>query len=578
MTDERVRAAYDKIKIDPNSAVQIWKNILFMQSAIDTMMRKRAEATAAEQEEEPQAEAAPVQAEAPRAEEPRHPEILMHEQTAPKDDEEREVLWPPAVEASAPQETDDEDDVRIYTGGGEEPNADEDDVVIWKARETEADEEPEDYAQDGYAPADDEERGYDAQNEDAYAEETEDEYGEESEEPVRRRARHVKEKRKGPGKLIAIIAAAAVLIAAVVGVLLWRRGGIAPKKDDEGLTGSSDISIAVVTPKPIAFEGEKKSVEKLSSVQGAMDEWNSYKQTAKAEYIAEKLPSFAEFLQNDEFFDGTDVVENGDETYSCIHWQYVEDWGNTSISPVTGQEEPTLIQKFDYEHSVTVEKAEYEAYEAYLNAQLNAASYGDYNSSYGVENESDAAKLEEIAAKYGLTLRRGEGTSQGFGEKSSEELASALNTAAGGSVYSVTPEIDYFTTYDSGAFQAMAEIRLEDGRRMYTMLCCAPYTEMLDAMSAGGIELQDGGEMKTRELTAADGTELTIAQNEKQAIVYAYLEGSYVLVDMSINTWREAPGMEDTDEERAAKQETKLSLDDEAVNFAANCINYSNLG
>lgn len=574
MTDERVRAAYDKIKIDPNSAVQIWKNILFMQSAIDTMMRKRAGAAAAEPEKEPEiAPVVPVQTEAPRA------EVSMREEPEPEPDEEREVLWDRAPEVSAPPETDDEeDDVKIYTGGGEAPDEEKDDVTLWRAREDEPDEEPERDAQDSYTPEDDEEPGYDAPDEGEYAEEPENEYDGESEEPVRRRARHVKEKKKGPGKLIAIIAAVVVLAAAVAGVLLWKRGGVAPKKDDEGLTGSSDISIAVVTPKPIAFEGEKKSVDKLKNVQSAMDEWNSYKQTAKAEYIAANLPSFTEFLQNDEFFDGTDVVENGDETYSCIHWQYVEDWGNTSISPVTGQEEPTLIQKFDYEHSVTVEKAEYEAYEAYLNARLNAANYGDYNSSYGVESESDAAKLEEIAAKYGLTLRRGEGTSQGFGEKSNEELASALAAAAGGSVYSVTPEIDYFTTYDSGAFQAMAEIRLEDGRRMYTMLCCAPYTEMLDAMSAGGIELQDGGEMKTRKLTAADGTELTIAQNEKQAIVYAYLEGRYVLVDMSINTWREAPGMEDTEEQRAAKQETKLSLDDEAVNFAANCINYSNLG
>ncbi len=567
MTDERVRAAYDKIKIDPNSAVQIWKNILFMQSAIDTMMRKRAEAAAAEQEEEPEPPAAPAQEEAPRAASPMRPEISMRAETAPESGEERELLWKRTEEADAPEETDEEDDVKIYTGG-EEPGPDEDDVTLWRARETAPDEEPEADAQEDEA-----EYADDGQDGEAYAG-AEAEY---DEEPVRRRARHVREKKKGPGKIIAIIAAV-IVIAAVAGVLLWRRGGGGLKKDDEGLTGSSDISIAVVTPKPLAFEGEKKSVDKLKNVQSAMDEWNTYKQTVKAEYIAANLPSFTEFLQNDEFFDGTDVVENGDETYSCIHWQYVEDWGNTSISPVTGQEEPTLIQKFDYEHSVTVEKAEYEAYEAYLNARLNAANYGDYNSSYGVENESDAAKLEEIAAKYGLTLRRGEGTSQGFGEKSNEELASALSLAAGGSVYTVTPEIDYFTTYDSGAFQSMAEIRLEDGRRMYTMLCCAPYTEMLDAMSAGGIELQDGGEMKTRKLTAADGTELTIAQNEKQAVVYAYLEGSYVLVDMSINTWREAPGMEDTEEQRAAKQETKLSLDDEAVNFAANCINYSNLG
>lgn len=572
MTDERIQAAYDKIKIDPNAAVQIWKNILFMQSAFDAMMRKRAEEnSAAGGEAQEDGALRPITPAARKTEpvmaaQPNAPTLPDEEEPEEQEPESRfSDPWESGRTEEEPPEEDEEEDVKIYTSHAEHGSAD-----------TEQERRHED-TEGAAAERDAGEPEYEDGETEYGGEEAEDF----AQEPVRRRARHVKEKKKRPMKLPILLALAALLIAATAGIFLWKRGGAADGNgvQSEGLSGSSNIGIAVVTPEPVAYVGPEASVEKMSNIQNAMQEWNTYKESQFAEYVAANLPSFTEFLKNDDYFDGTDVVENGDETYSCIHWQYVEDWGNTSISPITGQEEPTLIQKFDYEHSVTVEKEEYAAYEAYINAELNAENYGDYNASYGVRNESEAAKLEEIAAKYNLTLRRGEGTSRGFGEASDETLAAELATAVGhGSIYTGTPEIDYFTYFDNGAFQSMAEIRLEDGRRMYTLLCCMPYTEMIDAMSANGITIQESGEMKTRDYTAADGTVLTISQNERQAIIYAYLEENCVVVDMSINSWRNAPSAEDTEEQRAQKQETKLALSEEAVNFVANYINYANIG
>ena len=76
-----------------------------------------------------------------------------------------------------------------------------------------------------------------------------------------------------------------------------------------------------------------------------------------------------------------------------------------------------------------------------------------------------------------------------------------------------------------------------------------------------------GGATAEDIFTAADGTELTISQNGSQAIVYAYLDGSYITMTMEINSCR-SPGVRETD----------FSLDEETVNYAADFINYKNIG
>ena len=80
-------------------------------------------------------------------------------------------------------------------------------------------------------------------------------------------------------------------------------------------------------------------------------------------------------------YDGTEVEVNADDTYTLIHWRYMEDWTNTSVSPITGLTSPTLVQVMDVDNTVTVDSAEYENYLAYTDA-LSAGGYGYYNYLY----------------------------------------------------------------------------------------------------------------------------------------------------------------------------------------------------
>lgn len=335
---------------------------------------------------------------------------------------------------------------------------------------------------------------------------------------------------------------------------------------------SEDLSAAV------SFSGPEEAMAKIGNVEAALKEWSDYKTAKRQAYYTEKLPYAGPFIDASAGYDGTEVEVNADETYTLFHWRYMENWSNTSISPVTGAPIPELTQVVNYEDTVTIDADEYANYMAYTE-QLAYGGYGDYNYIYSVMDEQEAAKLEEIAAKYSLTLRMGEGTTRGFGEAADGELMTALTEAVGkGDIYTAAPQFDHFVFYDNGAFQSLASIALSDGRRMYTSICSTSYTEMVDGREAGGFTVEDPDKLTTRSYTAADGTELTVSQSETQAIIYAYLDGSYVVVDMSINPWRQEPAAGDSSETLSAKRESDFTLTDELVNYAADCINYSNIG
>ena len=129
------------------------------------------------------------------------------------------------------------------------------------------------------------------------------------------------------------------------------------------------------------------------------------------------------------------------------------------------------------------------------------------------------------------------------------------------------PEFDHYSTFQSGSFQSSAYIPLDDGRRLSTYLCSTAYNEMVDGREVGGFTVREDEPMTTRSYTAADGTELTISQNSTQAIIYAYLDKSYITMTMEINNLR-SPGVRETD----------FSLDEDTVNYAADFINYKNIG
>lgn len=580
-----IAQSYDKIRIDANAAVRIWKNILTIGQAISAMLAKQ------------------------RGEEPTVsvPPTFPVAEIEDEDDEDGEMPNPFASvmaddgeEEPVPDEdeSDDEDD-EDYSPAPSADEEDEEEVRIFvPKREAEREaEETAEYSEEVAAEETSAESTAPPEAEESFdwdtltapetdAESDGDEYEEEApashEGGAHASGRSSRRRRRRAKSIIpSVLIGAAIALAAAFALFMLIRGRESgtSSKSGTGLSTNSDISVAVVTARPVEYEGPKQSVDKITEVQTALSEWDAYRNAEKQKYVEEKMPSFADFMQTDDYFDGTDVVENGDGTYSFIHWNYVQDWGNTVISPVTGMEEPTVIQKFDYENSVTVEEDEYNNYVSYMQSRETEGVYGEYNYSYGVANEAEGKKLEEIAAAHSLSVRKDAGERFGIEDTSNAELEKTLTLRAGhGPIYTSTPEIDYICFYESGAFESMAEIRLTDGRRMYTLLCATPYTEMIDALAANGITQLDNADMEKRSYKSADGTELTIAQNEKQAIFYAYFDDFYVVADLGINAWRESPVFGDTEEQRAAKVETNLTITDEVVNFVADSINFNNIG
>lgn len=572
-----IAQSYDKIRIDANAAVRIWKNILTIGQAISAMLAKQ-------RGEEPAVSVPPTFPVAEiEDEEDEDGEMPNPFASVMADDGEEEPV-------PDEDESDDEDD-EDYSPASSADEDDEEEVRIFiPKREAQAAEPSEEAAAEEPAsetPEAEESFDWDTLTEpENDAESSGNEYEEEAPASHERGAHAAgrssrRRRRRASSAIISILIGAAIVIAAAFALFLLIRGreSGASSKSGTGLSSNSDISVAVVTARPVAYEGPKQSVDKITAVQTALSEWDAYRDAEKQKYVEEKMPSFIDFMKTDDYFDGTDVVENGDGTYSFIHWNYVQDWGTTVVSPVTGMEEPTVIQKFDYENSVTVEEDEYNNYVSYMQSRETEGVYGEYNYSYGVAYEAEGKKLEEIAAAHGLSVRKDAGERFGIEDTANAELEKTLTLRAGhGPIYAATPEIDYICFYESGAFESMAEIRLTDGRRMYTLLCATPYTEMIDALAANGITQLDNADMEKRSYKSADGTELTIAQNEKQAIFYAYFDDFYVVADLGINAWRESPVFGDTEEQRAAKVETNLTLTDEVVNFVADSINFNNIG
>lgn len=396
-----------------------------------------------------------------------------------------------------------------------------------------------------------------------------------------RRARHQSAPAKKKLRLtkpVIIAVAAAVLVLIAVLLIIRLAGKNAKPQETQGMQTSGSL-IGEDLNKALDFEGPDWALQKIDNTESALKEWDEYKAQKLQTYLATRVPNMVDFLNKDGEFDGTEIQVNGDDTYTLIHWRYEENWSNSSVSPITGEQIPELVQVMDYENTCTVDETEYGNYLNYQELKRAEGAYLDYSYIYSVGDAEEASKLEEIASKHGLTVRRGEEVSYGYGQSSDSELLSQLSAAVGkGDVYTPAPQFDHFFYFDNGSFQSIANVTLSDSRRMYTCISNTAYNEMVDGREAGAFTVEDPASLKTRSYTSKDGTELTISQNDTQAIVYAYLDNSYVVVDMSIAAWRQSPTGGETEEQLAAMRESDLSLSEDAVNYAADCINFSNIG
>lgn len=343
---------------------------------------------------------------------------------------------------------------------------------------------------------------------------------------------------------------------------------MAQEQPDGSLDSSTVTVYDIGQTRP--YEGPDWAMEWVDKAREAFGEWRSYKAEKLEAYYREKLPNLKDILTISDNggpgYDGIDVQDNGDGTYTFTLWRYEED--PDKLAPdIFGNMAPAYKEVLDPATSVTVDQAEKDAYDAEMLRLAQLGGYGDYHYIYGVADAEEAEKLEELAAEYGLSLRSGQVTKYA-GDDSDEGLNQSLGQAVGsGDIYREAPEFDHYSTFQSGSFQSAANITLSDGRRLSTYLCSTAYGEMVDGWELGGFTVREDEPMSTRSYTAADGTELTISQNSSQAIVYAYLDKSYITMTMEINSYR-SPGV----------PETNFSLDEAAVNYAADFINYKNIG
>ena len=130
---------------------------------------------------------------------------------------------------------------------------------------------------------------------------------------------------------------------------------------------------------------------------------------------------------------------------------------------------------------------------------------------------------------------------------------------------------DFFTTVptafdklyflSTGSFGLCCELPVEDGAELCVYIRNTVSDEFATGNEIGSI-VTDYTKYLTRTRTAPDGTELYIAQSDEDAYIYAYLDSSFMVMNVYVNAYGNNPD---------------LKLTEDLVNQAADSFNYKNL-
>lgn len=281
-------------------------------------------------------------------------------------------------------------------------------------------------------------------------------------------------------------------------------------------------------------------------------------------YLNEMLPNVGRF------YDGSsteepEYVNNGDGTYT--------------VKPVKQRiyKDPVTAPVIEYEDESSFFVISEEEYENIT--ELSQIFYGGYYQSkydwnYGAWDEASDAKLAEIAEKHGLRLRSGE-TELYWDERpiangapadrcfSPEELVRMLTErCCKGDFFKTVPTaFDKLYFLSTGSFGLCCELPVEDGAELCVYIRNTVSDEFATGNEIGAI-VTDYTKYLTRTRTAPDGTELYIAQGDEDAYIYAYLDSSFMVMNVYVNPFGNNPD---------------LKLTEDYVNQAADSFNYTNL-
>ena len=185
----------------------------------------------------------------------------------------------------------------------------------------------------------------------------------------------------------------------------------------------------------------------------------------------------------------------------------------------------------------------------YYEAHEQAVKDLGYDYRYGVATEEMAAKLEEIAGKYGLRLRKGEPELRWSNELTSVDgdprflapkefpALMAAELGRGRVLAAASVHVDKLYWYSTGTF-AFNMSFAEDAPYVYGHFTC--WDDMMTEMEFTKL-IEDVSAVAERSHTAPDGTEFSVITDAEECIFYAYLERGFFTASFS------STGMSDTE-------------------------------
>ena len=359
-------------------------------------------------------------------------------------------------------------------------------------------------------------------------------------------------------KIVRITLLAAVLVSLLTAGayamgLLGIKAIVIPEEEEESIEVSVPVSqtqaapeepgsalVSITQPQAVPETLDSEINEKVENAKTAWEEWRTWRETNSDSPRNPEVfvfPARAVVCHDEENEDGSVTLSYYDkDAWALIHRGENAEPDYSAAAP------------FEVRTATAEEKAAHEAWMYYLNF-----NYGDYDFNYDIHNEQEAAKLEEIAAKYGLRLRRGQTLL--WSRETVEERDAEWNALHGTDLHTDTSDPRFLSNrelcdrisdvachgdlfieiprgfdkvyyFDEGTFCVSYDQELSDGRRVR----CYGYNSMYATLSSGRevvSQITDPESFRIRTHTVPDGTELTILQKDNEAFVYVYLPDSF---------------------------------------------------
>lgn len=337
---------------------------------------------------------------------------------------------------------------------------------------------------------------------------------------------------------ITLIAAALVCLFTVTASAAGFLGPKAIVIADRTAAAPTDVSespaalASLTQPQEVPDGLDPAVAAKIENSRAAWADWQAWK------HDPANVPQEPEAFRWPEGADSSSWIENDDGTTTITYYDYDK---LLSLPPEERDKRVADGSPGELIETRTVSREDMDAWNAYCD-YVNT-SYGGYDFNYDVHTAQEAAALETIAARYGLSLRRS--TTPLWSRETVE--ASGADIDAGdprfltnaelcervreigchGELFTAVPRgFDKVYYFDEGTFCVSFELELPSGEPAN----CYGYNSVYSTLSSGRevvSQIQDPDAFTVRMHTAPDGTEVTLLQDGGQAFLYVYLDNSF---------------------------------------------------